>query len=263
MRNVTAAAGLVLCLATGAFADDADLSFGGAPRMMSGGTSVVMQSEVVRMTVGQNTVDVDCRFVFKNSGPACTIRMGFPDRGRGGSDPMEREGESGTSQVAQTFKSFASYVDGRPVDTKVVQDASNKSDLWHIKQVHFGAGQTVRVRDVYRTVVGAQVSGLQNFRGETLSTYYVLNTGASWAGKIGRAEVDVTFKRPQLRNIHLVSYDSIGSPNPYNINWPKLRANDVVWRGPSRPSLDGNTLRFVRTDFKPAYKDDVLLFFVR
>jgi hypothetical protein len=259
MRKLLLSIALVAMLPTIALADDAELSFGGAPRMMSGKTSVVMQSEVVTMTVGNDSVDVDCRFVFKNNGPACTVRMGFPDRGRGAADPTENE--DGKSKPASTFNSFASYVDGKPVRTSVISDASNPSDLWHVKMVHFGSGQTVAVRDVYRTIVSSQVDVAPGYHGGNYSTFYVLHTGASWAGKIGRADVVVHMRRNGLHKIRLASYAAAGNPDPYKINWAKLKPGTVLWRGPSTPTLDGTTIRFARTNFEPGYLDDVLLFF--
>src|SRR4051794_11540766 len=72
-------------------ADDASISWGGAPRLLKGHRWVEMRSEVVRMTVGERRVHVDCRFVFENRGPACSVRMGFPDNGEGGYDEDDAE----------------------------------------------------------------------------------------------------------------------------------------------------------------------------
>jgi len=243
-----------------ALADDADISFGGSPRMLSGKTTVVMQSEVVTMTVGADDVDVDCRFVFRNDGPACTVRMGFPDSGRGGSDPSEIESETGRKSNG-TFRSFTSYVDGKRVSTTIDRDGESKGNLWHVKVVHFNRGQTVNVRDVYRTIVSSQVNVSPGYQGGNFSTFYVLRTGASWAGKIGRAEVVVHMKRPGARAVRLASYAAAGNPDPYKIAWSKFPAGTVLWRGPSTPTVSGNTIRFVRSNFEPGYLDDVLLFF--
>lgn len=249
---------LVIGASSMALADDADISFGGSPRMLSGKTTVVMQSEVVTMTVGSETVDVDCRFVFRNDGPGCTVRMGFPDSGRGASDPTEYESETGKKSNG-TFRSFVSYVDGKPVSTSIDRDSESKGDLWHTKVVHFDRGQTVNVRDVYRTIVSSQVNVSPGYQGGNYSTFYVLHTGASWAGKIGRAEVIVHMKRSA--GIRLRSYASAGNPDPYKIAWSKYPSGTVLWRGPSTPTVSGNTIRFVRTNFEPGYIDDVLLFF--
>lgn len=251
---------LVLFAAT-AYADDSDVSFGGSPRMLSGQTTVTMRSELVTVDIGPDHVHVDCSFIFKNNGPACTVRMGFPDDGRGGADPSEREPGS---PLKPTFSAFKSYVDGAPVDTSLVQDANNSGDLWHVKIVHFDSGQTVNVRDIYETEVGSSVDTAPNYQGGTYQVFYVLHTGSSWHGNIGRAEIVVHMDRPtEPPPYHLVSLKSLGNPDGYDIDWPKLPSEAITWRGPSTPTLDGNTVRFVREDFKPGYNDDLLLYFSR
>src|SRR5437868_13850348 len=85
-----ASSAVLLLLAAAAGANDAALSYGGTPKMLGGHGSVSMQSELVRMKVGEKMVDVDCTFVFANPGKACTVRIGFPDQEYGG-DESEAE----------------------------------------------------------------------------------------------------------------------------------------------------------------------------
>ena len=70
-------------------ADDGGISFGGSPHLLKGHATVAMKSEVVKMDVHDKVIKVDCRFLFHNSGPACTVRMGFPDEGTGAAEPYQ------------------------------------------------------------------------------------------------------------------------------------------------------------------------------
>jgi hypothetical protein len=248
-----------LLTATGmAKADDGGLSFGGTPRLLSGHPSVSMQSEVVRMTVGTESVKVECDFVFHNSGPACIVRMGFPDEGRGSEDPDE-EGVDKTHAPQGTFTSYASYVDGVKVPTRVIR-ADKEGNFWHTKDVKFAAGATRRVRDVYTLRTGSQIA--MTGTGAYSETYYILHTGASWHGPIGRAELDITFAPGTTSGaLRLVPLNTVKGNDAEGFNWPHSAPGTVVYRGPCIPTVQGRTLRFVRTNFKPGYLDDVLLYF--
>src|SRR5271168_2104093 len=70
-------------------ADDGGISFGGNPHLMNGHATVAMKDEVVKMDVHDKVIKVDCKFLFHNSGPTCTVRMGFPDQGLGAAEPYQ------------------------------------------------------------------------------------------------------------------------------------------------------------------------------
>lgn len=121
-------------------ADDGGVSFGGSPRLLSGHKTASMQSEVIRMNVGAQNVRVDCQFVFQNAGPACTVRMGFFDEGRGSEDPDQEMDPAHPKPPHGTFTSYASFVDGARVRTQTVR-AEKEGDFWHVKTVRFGRGR--------------------------------------------------------------------------------------------------------------------------
>ena len=79
----------LLALGVRASANDGGIHMGGSPGLLHGHPTVTMTGEVIKMTVDDAKVTVDCRFVFTNNGPACTVRMGFPDQGVGADDPDE------------------------------------------------------------------------------------------------------------------------------------------------------------------------------
>ncbi|MDQ2688477.1 MAG: DUF4424 domain-containing protein, partial [Armatimonadota bacterium] len=107
----------------------------------------------------------------------------------------------------------------------------------------------------YTLETGAQSLGY----GLLFQTYYILHTGASWRGPIGRAEILVTFAPEAVPTpIHLTALRSLKEQAPSNFN---RRRNTVIWDGAVRPTVKGRTLRFVRSGWDPSEKDDVALFF--
>lgn len=238
--------GIVFLNCASVHADDGGITFGGSPRLLAGNKTVALQREVVRMSVGEDNVTVDCQFVFVNHGPACTVRMGFPDSGRGG--------DSGQ------FTSFHSYVDGKPVPVKFVKgakDGEGATDDWHAKTVSFAANGTRHVHDIYTVPVGGQVID----KGDLSQTFYILHTGSSWRGPIGRADIYVTFHRKSMTGRILPLPLSAVNNDAFAHNWSHEKPGRVVYRGPSIPTVSGKTLHFVRTNFRPGYNDDVLLYF--
>ena len=239
-------------------ANDSSLDWSGTPRMMQGGGTVSMQSEVVRIDIGRKSYRVRCDFVFRNRGAATTVRMGFPDSSMERSSPDE--------ELRSGFTSFHSWVNGRRVKTTLVRGArqAEESDggntFWHTKSVRFGARSTLRVRDEYTAEIGSELS----FMSQLAS--YTLHTGASWNGPIGRSEVIVAFGSHAPLPLRVHAWPSRGqiSDEPEAMRkmgvWMKHYGN-VVYQGPGQPTVRGRTLRWVRTNWKPTENDDIALKF--
>lgn len=249
--------GLGLMQATSA--NDGGIAFGGSPRLLSGQGTVSMQREVVRMTVGREIVKVDCQFVFQNSGRACTVRMGFPDQGRGTEDPDEvLDAAEMRKPPSGTFLSYVSYVDGVRVPTKVIR-AAHPGNFWHAKNVRFAAHGIRHVHDIYTLPLGGQMADKGS---QYRNTYYIVHTGASWHGLIGRSEVDITFLPGVLTGpLKPVAEATLKGRDLGAMDWAKVRPGTVYYSGPCPPTVHGSRLQFVRTRWRPAYRDDVLLSF--
>lgn len=257
-----------LCLAGPgvAQANDASLDLSGTPRLMAGHPSVTMQSEVISLVVGRESVVADCRLVFVNTGSACTVRMGFPD------DSWERD--SSTPEDApfkSSFTSFQSYVDGKVVPTRVESgpQANGLNTIWRVKSVAFGtrgkSRSTRRVREKYTVPIGGEMTFLSKLAG------YTLHTGASWKGPIGRSEITARFDRPlkrgQMRAISMAALNTGGRDVTEGDTMGRIgealrRTGTVVYEGPGRAQvLAGHRLRWVRTKWRPTRKDDIVLYF--
>lgn len=256
--TLCAVAVCALSLTQVARANDGGIAWGGSPKLLSNHPSIAMQSEVITMTVGKENVTVDCRFVFKNSGRATTVRMGFPDEGAG---DMDRDEDADTSNSAwkktrpqSAFTSFKSWVNGVPIKTELIR-SDNPSQNWHAKTVYFPATSTRTVRDLYTVPLGGQIARYGYYQ----QAFYTLHTGASWRGSIGRSEIVVRF----LRGYATLTPMRLQKDDPEQVE-KLLRGKTshyIVYRAPSVAQAKELTLRFVRTNWNPTKDDDIQLFF--
>lgn len=223
-----------------------------------------MESEVIRIKVGEKIVTVDCAFVFKNSSRASkTVRMGFPDIGLGAHDPDEENGPDPMKTPPRTtFLSFKSDINGRDIPTRLIR-ANAPGRFWHTKNVEFAAGKTTTVHDVYTQSVGGGLVSAAKGHGSVKHVSYILHTGASWHGNIKRSEVIVSFEngvvpsKSQIISLSKVAKGGDGRSLKTALPAP----NAIVWKGCAKPVLNGETLRFVRVNWKPKVKDDIDVYF--
>lgn len=255
---VNLAVALLAASTSKAGADDGGISFGGSPHLLKGHATVAMKDEVVTMTIGKEEIKVDCRFIFQNKGPTCTVRMGFPDEGQGSSEPYQGEEVPKGPGLKATFLTYDSWVDGKKVPTKLIP-TKDRSLYWHSKTVKFKANSDCLIRDVYTLAPGAQVT---SENGLYQQTSYVLHTGASWRGPIGKAEIIVKFEPSALPGpIKLKELKSLPGGSLDDLKWSALPVGTVIYQGPCKPVLTGNTLRFSCRNLKPTKKDDIRLYY--
>lgn len=241
-----------------AHADDGGISFGGSPHLLKGHATVAMKDEVVKVDIHEKVINVDCKFLFHNSGPACTVRMGFPDEGKGAAEPYQGDPVPTGPNLHATFLTYQSWVNGKKVPTQLIP-TNDRSLYWHAKTVTFKANSDSVIRDVYTLPPGAQVT---SENGLYQQTYYVLHTGASWHGPIGRAEIIVNFDPATIHApIHLTALGSLPKHSLEFLKWSTLPEGTIIYEGPSLPKLEGNSLRFVRTNFLPTTSDDIHLYY--
>lgn len=186
---------LLLFLSVAACANDGAITgVGGTITPMQGHPSVRLVREKVDVRIGWESAKVRCEFVFKNEGPATTVKMGFPEEATGVDVGPIRSSD---------LKNFSSWVDGKPVKTTFVPTRPGPASpgetyrAWHVKNVSFKADQTRVVVDEYTSPLGQDSMGGRSFS-------YILMTGKSWKGKIGEAVVNLdasdvaSFYEPQF-----------------------------------------------------------------
>ncbi len=186
--------------------DTAFKGMGGAAGILERESPVKMVSADIRIKLPSCIVEVN--YVFKNtSNKALDVPMGFPE------EAVDPDGLRGHSW----FKSFQTWVDGKPVNAKVVKLADFSDSVsggytrnWWTKQVHFKAGQTVRVRNIYETQPGYQTPGAYFM--------YIVNTAQNWKGNIDRLRMEV-------------NVDGLPKDSFFNVPWKphKRKGNTVMW----------------------------------
>lgn len=177
-----------------AVADDGSVeTVGGAVRLMKAHSSIRMVSETVKARVTRDFAEVDCVFVMKNEGATDTVLVGFPDGDMG---PYRGGGEE------YEIEAFRSWVDGveiqcRRVPAAEAQIPASTVGSWWTKVVVFPAGAVRRIRNQYAVRPTWHPNLLESeadsIAGD-LTFRYILWTGASWKGPIGRADLAVTLE---------------------------------------------------------------------
>ncbi|HEY0867000.1 MAG TPA: hypothetical protein VGE01_06470 [Fimbriimonas sp.] len=249
----------LVALACSSVANDTWLVQGGSPITRRKHPTVRMREEHVRMWVYWNHVDTDCTFVFVNDGPATSVRIGFPD------DAYRELPED----FAPELKGFRSWVNGVPVATKFEKVGWQ---AFHAKTVRFPAYSTVRVRDRYRVEIGGSVGYGPYY---TNIVAYILHTGRTWKGNIGRTIVDVYFDPEFFSPTSLISKRDFGigldrmeakdgsSGNKARNSYLESKSRALLFQGPSRPTLKNGRVRFIRSNYEPTQEHDVWLEFLR
>jgi len=230
---------MAACVAASAN-DGAIVGVGGAMKLMQAHPSVRLVSESVTVRISEERTDrnndlyadVDCVFVFQNTGDAVEVEMGFPEFGWGAWTSL------GHMTGTTGFLSFTSQVDGQPWPTEVVdsQVAPNESlQRWRVKMVPFAAGQRRTVRDCYRMLLGQVI---WSEKGSRRTFSYILGTGASWHGKIGLATLHVDFS--SVRNYSILDASPLTG----------MRVSGA------------KSLTWARRDFEPSEDDNLSVSFV-
>jgi hypothetical protein len=165
---------VLACVSAGSADDTAVYGVGGALRPMQEHPSIAMEEMLVEARVTPETSTVDCRFVFRNTGAATTVKMGFPESGNANAGP------------GAGFTSFETWVDEASVPTAIEgyleEPQAGTWHRWRVKSVHFAAGEVRRVRVRYSARTTQDTMEGRRFE-------YNVGTGGSWKGPIGEALV--------------------------------------------------------------------------
>lgn len=241
-----------------AAANDTLVAINGSPASFGSKTAVRMVSEVVRIYLG-SPIRVECDFVFKNEGPACEVKMGFPN----GWINDETVGEP---RKKPPLRSFRSYVDGRlakvrkswlPPDKFPV---AKKFDIWQwfVKDVSFKRNQTRRVRNTYTVEEGFQFSVAPG-HGESF-TQYILMTGSTWRPRIDRSEVVVYSDRKAWpHGVEWIEGTEAIDKKIRTVEFWKRHPRAIVYNGPGKVTKTSRTIRFVATNWVPDTNVDLSL----
>jgi hypothetical protein len=111
--------------------------------------------------------------------------------------------------------------------------------------------------------------------GSTYMKYvqYILRTGGTWKGTIGRVQVDISFDSKFLRPTKIAPIAALDTkiwhPNDY-VDQVRFRHNKEVylrnrrtifWSGPCEPTLRNGVVSFLTKNLNPTEKDDIFMKF--
>jgi hypothetical protein len=231
----------LLLLPAASHANDGWFVYLGSEKSLRPHPSVRMVKEYITIDVGDRCAWVTCTFWFRNSGPATTVKMAYPD-------------ESSSSMDGQPYsqlREFRSWVDGARVPTQFKLLDRNG---YQIKTVRFARDAARQVVNRYRVPLGLVASRGQVY---VQDLGYTFSTGASWKGKIGRGELVVRF-RGRFQPTRLLPTKTLEQDGPRSF-W-RNNLTSLFWKGPSG-TLSGNQYRIVRRDWRPTEADNVVLQF--
>lgn len=231
----------------------------------SGGTVSLSQSRHVRMVAEEVVFDlttpdlirVACLFVVVNEGPADTLLLGFPDYWPATDDDSQRA--DGRSAI----RDLVVMVDGVPVTTTAVPAADAPTILgdrtrgvaWNVAHVwtcDFAPGQTRVLRTEY-------CHGYSMMVGVSHVLNYVLRTGASWAGSIGKVVVRIIPGELRIKARYGPQrWERVGAE--YVWTAADLEPTEDIWVGLAKPAqvaqdLAGNWRRWT-SDGRPESLDE-------
>lgn len=213
---------------------------------------VQMLSEKLDIDLHIEHAEIRIEYVLHNPGPKSTVEAGFPSAvavdsyGEVDADPLTMK------QLAAKLplEDFELKADGKPVKTTIKSDdlkldsvesipsdgegGGIKVKAWHVFKLDFAQGQTRKVTVKYRNPYFGSydyVSDDSMFSPLTLT--YLFSSAAAWNGPIKQGSVTVTAV----------------TANP----------DSLQFSHPKRFERDGNTWRWLFSDFEPTLEDDLVV----
>lgn len=238
-------------------ADTGWISDGGSVHLLGENGSVSMESEVVNIRVSKNLVEADCLFKFVNNGPACTVRMGFPDQC---SD--ERDSDDGSPKGA--FLSYKSFIDGKEVKTETLKGGWDNGayTVWHANDVSFDANGRREIRNTYTVCPGFAAVSEKGYAAKCVA--YTLHTASSWRGKIHDGVVSFNFDGDVIPlPVELVEEKNSADDKSARYDWQRAKPGTLVFTSALSPVVEGNSIQFKFKNFRPSTKDDIFIFYGR
>ena len=230
---------LTLFSAPGAFADSGSTAFS---NLFKRPTNVAIKNEIVKIDVGEKSIKVDCNCVFQNSGPACSMRIGF--------------GDYGARDVPRaTVLTDDSWVNGKKVKTALMPQ-SESSFFSHNRKLSLNAKSDYVIHDIY-TVSPDPLVDTENGICHQIS--YAFRTAAFLHAPIEQAEIIVHFA-PNLVSNPICPRFMYG-PGTDALRWSSKSSKIVYYHSGLSPVVEAGTLRFASKGLEPAGIDDLHLYY--
>jgi hypothetical protein len=161
--------------------------------------------------------------------------------------------EINPDESVPSIASFSVAVDGKSIDYSVSQLPNPKGVdkpllPWASFPVTFPAGSETNIQVNYLLPLQTAV------KGNELALYYIFQTGAGWAGPIGKAELILNLP-------YAASPETITRMDPGNLDLPYFNPNPDA-NLPMDGVMKGNQVRWTWTDFEPGPQDDFSIWLV-
>ncbi|HZD60804.1 MAG TPA: hypothetical protein VE439_10185, partial [Anaerolineae bacterium] len=178
--------GLIAAVPSPAFADDGYAGGVGQAPVPRNSKDIVMESEVVNIVLHEGFAEVECAYKFRNDGNDQTVIMGFPD-------PTDPAKDLGISIFRVLVDNIEVPVKETTIALKPDQPGFEQYgpiSRWYLHDISFKKDETKVVVNRYVAPHGVSASPeTASFRHFS----YILRTGATWKGVIGRAVINVSF----------------------------------------------------------------------
>lgn len=191
---------LVLCMAISCFpaaakADDSSLIGGTAGTVYPiYDTQVEMEEEIIDITVRDGCSYVSCQFFFHNTGDKTKLLAGFPT-GHHYNEPQQ-EYEGPEDEYVTDLNWFRTFIHGKRVPVKIKSglkpEGNNADELyfpqWYTWSMTLKKDERLKVVNKYWAVNTQPVPGYSE------EINYVLRSGSTWKGPIGKVTVRMKFE---------------------------------------------------------------------
>lgn len=226
----------ILCYQCADATINKDASAALTPMHIAGSANnVELESEIVHMEVGAESAKVTSTLAFHNKGAAGDVCLGFMPE-----------------------PTWVRYETGESIPVK-------EEFIWELGHcfkatLNIPAGGTVTVMAEYTIHPGVsrQIEPASNGDRYKMVGYCMENT--CWPPLRKREEIDVTFLSDT--GIAPTKLVLLNSPQqPTSIDWRHTPSSTIAYRGPCKPIIEHNSIRFQCTDFHSSFDKNVAIWY--
>jgi hypothetical protein len=182
---------LLFLVNTTVFPNDSRTIFGSSVEIIDNkNTNIIMQEEVINITLFRNYYEVDVMFTFYNSGESEEVLLGFPVE----SDYQHLVIGNREWAVLDNFKSYinGNLISEYDVKEEIIFPYGNTNSAydyvintrWYLRKILFLGHEVTISRVTYKAPYGHSASSLQN-------AGYIFGTGYNWKGPIGKMIINI------------------------------------------------------------------------
>jgi hypothetical protein len=198
------------------YSDDTAIAvFGGNAKAIYEHSSVRMLGENVKITLNTDDYDVDATFTFYNEDKSTEVLVGFPQKGFG-------DGATGTNDYNEyiVFKTFVNDQEVKFLNLESMFESNeNRYSKWKTKAVYFPAKVITHTKVLYKVPYGG---GAYSKRNKFID--YIIGTGSSWLGNIGKSTFTLVFNDDIQLNIDDNPFSSINK-----FKFERTSKNEMNW----------------------------------